>query len=345
MNGYKYLIFFLFFFFQISCERQTLYDACKHKTALIPVKINWIYSGINPNGDSEDDLVHKVSFRFFPVDGGEPFELYLEGNVNEGYLEVPIGEYDLLIMNESVMEQYWKDYVKFSDINSFGKISAEILPFDPSLFEYYKPLPEEQFTKDIPKMAACSVRDYQISFETVTETRGTDRELLRNHTLYVDMQRITHDCKVIANVKNLKYAQLIRGANRKLANKIYLGSRIPHYSPATHLFVFNGRKPVNGSQTDGTTERTFRTFGILPQTVVYSLGVDIILTDGCRFMSDGGSPFEYDVTHYLYDYFNKTPDDRVLKDYIEIPLTLSLPQVDGGIDVGDWGDDDDIIIK
>lgn len=341
----KCLFLYLFFFLMIACERQLLYDACKHKTALIPVKIDWIYSGINPELADEDDFVHKVSFRFFPKDGGQPFELYLEGNVHEGYLEVPIGDYDLLVMNESVIEDYWKEFVSFSDINHFEGISAEIKAMDPTPFEFYKAAVDEKFVADMPKMASWSVRDYSITFETVNDTRKNESSDRQKHALHVPMQRLTHDCKVIATVKNLKYAQLMRGAQRLFANKVYLSSRKTYASPATHLFTLNGRKTINGSLTDGTTERIFRTFGILPVPAQYTLGVDIILTDGCRYVPSDGGKLEYNVTDYVNSYFGKSLEDRLLKDYIEIPLFFSLPQVDGGIDVGDWGDDEDIIIK
>lgn len=328
-----------------GCERQVLYDACKHKSALIPVKVDWRYSGIDPTKSEEEDFVHKVSFRFFPKDGGQPFELYLEGNVHEGYLEVPIGEYQLLVMNESVTDIYWSDFFRFRNINSFDNISAEIIPADPSPFDYYKPAQDERFMIDIPKLASWSLTDYPITFETVNDTRGLNEDKKNKHTLYVEMQRLTHECKVIATVHNLKYAQLMRGASRRFADKVYLSSRKTYNSPATHLFTFNGRKPINGSQTDGTTERTFRTFGALPQLSDYTLGVDIILTDGCRYKPEDGTPLEYIVSDYIYAYFTKPIAERIPKDYIEIPLLFKLPVVDGGIDVGDWGDDEDIIIK
>lgn len=198
---------------------------------------------------------------------------------------------------------------------------------------------------DIPKMAAWSVRNYSVTLETVSDTRGLDWENIAKHTLNIEMQRITHDCKVIATVKNLRSVQLMRGAKRGFTNKICLSSRVTFYSPATHLFSFNRRIPFPGSQTDGTIERTFRTLGALPQLSEYTLGVDIILTDGCRYIPESGLPLEYNVTDYVYRYFTQPLTGKQTKDYIEIPLSLSLPQVNGGIDVGDWGDDEDIIIK
>lgn len=338
-------IWLLIYILCTSCERQVLFDACKHKSALIPVVVDWKHSGIDPTKSNEEDLVHKVSFRFFPKDGGQPFELYLEGNVHEGYLEVPIGEYKLLVMNESVLESYWSEFIRFSDINSFEQISAEILADNPERFEYYKPAPDERFMINIPKLASWSLTDYPITFETVNDTRGLNEDKIKQHTLYVDMQRVTHDCKVVATVKNLKSVQLMRGAERGFANKVRLSSRQTYYTPATHLFIFNGRKPINGSQTDGTTEWNFRTFGILPQSFNYTLGVDIILTDGCRFVPEDPNLLEMNVNNYVYDYFTQPISDRLQKDYIEIPFALSLPVVEGGIDVGDWGDDEDIIIK
>ncbi|MGL4293609.1 MAG: DUF5119 domain-containing protein [Bacteroidales bacterium] len=328
-----------------GCQRQELYDSCKHRSALIPVRVDWSKSGIDPYSGQADDFVHRVSFRFFPKNGNKPFELYLEGNVSDGAIEVPTGDYDVMIMNESVTDVYWHESVYFRDINSFERIHAEVYPDNPSAYDFYKPSPGERFMLDVPKMASWSIRDYSVTEQTVNETRSP--ELLSkapDHTLVIPLRRLTHDCRVIATVKNLRSAQLMRGAKRGFANKVYLSSRTTHYSPATFFFTFNGRKPLNGSKTDGTTEKTFRTFGALPQTSDYSLGVDVIFVDGRRYYPDDPSELEFNITHHVYNYFVKPQSKQDLQ-RVEIPISLTLPEVSGDIGVGDWDDDENITIQ
>ncbi|MGL5562844.1 MAG: DUF5119 domain-containing protein [Tannerellaceae bacterium] len=329
-----------------ACQRQTLVDQCVHKTALIPVQVDWIRSGINPTKGEGDDFVHRVSFRFFPKNGSKPFELYLEGNVHQGYIEIPTGSYDILIMNESVHDIYWLNMVRFRNIDAFESISAEVYPDNPAAYDFYTPTQNEQFMLDLPKMASWSIRNYEVTEEVVVETRAPIELQTKDYTMYVPMQRLTHDCRVIATVKNLKSAQLIRGAKRGFANKVFLASRVTYNSPATFFLTFNGRKPIGDSKTDGTTEKTFRTFGALPMLFDYSLGVDVVLVDGRRYYPDDPFDLEFQVAQHVYSYFTKPGiSTRVLPDKVEIPINLILPEVSGGVDVGDWGDDDNITIE
>lgn len=346
MKQLIYLVFIICAGSFAACQRQTLADQCAHKTALIPVQVDWSRSGINPTKGDGDDFVHRVSFRFFPKNGSKPFELYLEGNVHEGYLEVPTGSYDILIMNESVHDVYWLDMVRFRNIDAFESISAEVYPDNPAVYDFYTPAQNEQFMLDLPKMASWSIRNYEVTEETVVHTRAPIELQTIDYTMYVPMQRLTHDCRVIATVINLKSAQLIRGAKRGFANKVLLASRVSHNSPATLFFTFNGRKPLDGSKTDGTTEKTFRTFGALPVLFDYSLGVDVIFVDGRRYYPDDPSELEFQVTEHVYSYFTKPgKSTRVLPDKVEIPIKLILPEVSGDIDVGDWGDDENVTIQ
>lgn len=337
--------FLLFLLFAWGCERQTLVDACKHRTALIPVKINWELSGIDPQSGLADDFVHRVSFRFFPKNGDLPFEVYLEGNVCEGTIEVPTGIYDVVVMNESVMDIFWQGSVYFRNINEFDRMYVEVCPDNPAPYEFYEPQSGEQFMTDIPKMASWTIRNYEVTDQTIEETRNPDfASKAPAHTLTVPLLRLTHDCRVVATVKHLRSAQLVRAAKRGFANKIFLSTRITLNAPATYLFTFNGRKPLPGSQTDGTTEKTFRTLGALPRLSEHFLNVDVILVDGRRYIPDHPSLMIFDVAKHIYDYFSK-PLPEVINRKIEIPISFSIPETAGDIGVGDWGDDENITIQ
>lgn len=326
------IVFLLIVMF--GCIHEEIDPNCKYQSVQIPVLVDWSHSGINPTKNESDDYVHRVSFRFFPKDGSRPFELYLEENVYNGLIEVPVGVYDLIVMNESVYDVYWSDVVRFLNIDDFGSISAEVCEANPNQYDFYKPSPSEMFMVDIPKMASWSIQNYSIT------NRHSQCDTLR-----VPMQKLTHTCRVLATVKNLKSVSLMRGAKRGFAKRVYLASRITHETPATLFFVFNGRIPQVGSSTDGTTEYSFRSFGALPITAEYTLGVDVILADGRRYIPQHTSDLEFNVTKYVVDYYASMGITRVVSDRIEIPISLTLPLVEGDIGVGEWGDDDTITVE
>ena len=95
----KYILVLLALIVVVACKRQELGGSC-YVSVRLYVDVNWDNSGISPTKIAVDD-VHRVSLRFFPKDGSEPFERYLETNVYGGYIEVPIGDYSIMAMNES----------------------------------------------------------------------------------------------------------------------------------------------------------------------------------------------------------------------------------------------------
>ncbi|MGL4328504.1 MAG: DUF5119 domain-containing protein [Tannerellaceae bacterium] len=316
-----------------GCIHEETDPYCKYQSVQIRVLVDWSLSGITPTKNESDDYVHRVSFRFFPKDGTKPFELYLEENVHEGIIEVPVGTYDLIVMNESVYDVYWKDVIRFHNINDFETISAEVCEANPNAFDFYKPFPLEAFMIDIPKMASWSIQNYVVGKQS------------SNETLLIPMHKLTHTCRVLATVKNLKSVSLMRGAKRGFAKRVYLASRATYNAPATLFFVFNGRKPQPGSATDGTTEYSFRSLGALPIAAEYTLGVDVIMVDGRRYIPENALDLEFNVTKHVMDYYAHQGVTRTTADRIEIPISLSLPRVDGDIGVGEWGDDDTIVIE
>jgi hypothetical protein len=309
----------------------------EYKTARIPVEINWDKSGITPSKGGDLNEVHRVSFRFFPKNGSEPFECFLETDLYHGYIDVPIGEYSIMVMNESVTDIYWSDFFRFSDINDYNKISATVVDDDVSKYDFYTPAVGEKFMHETHRLASWSMDDFSVTQELVTRTRAAlTKAETDEFTLKVDMRRLTYDTKVVVHVKNLKSAQLMRAAMRGYSQKVYLSSAVTETLPATHLFTLNGRKFDEGSIAHGTTEHTFISFGKLPAKASpkYSLMLDAILINGSRHIPK--EPFEYDVTNEI------NAQDG---DIFNIRLAIELPEVDGDIDVGDWEDNEEIIIK
>lgn len=108
-----------------SCESNTV--PCEwdiYEGALIPVMVDWSGSQLWLDDGSLD--VHRLSLRFFASDGSL-FERYLEGELSQGSIYVPVGVYQVLAINESIADSYYSGFVTFTDIKDFNAISAELL--------------------------------------------------------------------------------------------------------------------------------------------------------------------------------------------------------------------------
>lgn len=336
INNITYRLLFIVLALFTSCQRQTIYEP-DIITAIIPVSVNWDNSGITPTREHDQHRVHRVSLRFFPKDGSAPFESYLEGNVFSGNIEVPVGEYSVIAMNESVHDVYWSDFYSFSDIDSYSKISVTTIDDNPLLYNFYVPFVGERFMKESHRLTSWSLDDYSVTHDMVTRTRSAKNKADNEEfVINVEMRRLTHDIKVFATVENLKSVHIFQGAVRGFSKRIYLASTKSVATPATQFFTLNGRKFNPGSTTDGTSERTFRSFGRLSDnsTAKYSMMLDVIFVDGSRYNPE--IPLEWDLS----DQINSQEDSA-----INIELSLNLPLVEGGIGVGGWGDDEDIIIQ
>ena len=333
-NIKKYILMLLILIVVVSCQRQELGGSC-YVSARIYVDVNWDNSGINPTKVAFDD-VHRVSLRFFPKDGSEPFERYLETNVYGGYIEVPMGDYSIMAMNESVKGIYLKEFFKFTDIDDFDKIAATVVDDDPSKYTFYTPSSDEQFMKAARMLASWSTNAFEVTQDMIVRTHVDIVSPQYGDTIRVNMRRLTYDTRVLVTVKNLKSAYIIQGALRGFSQKVYLSSAVTELLPSTQFFrlgefVFN-----EGSTSDGTTETTFKTFGKLPQGALasYSMMLDVLLVDGSRHIPE--VEYDYDLTENIN--LQNGP-------LINIAVSIELPEVNGGIGVGDWEDEEDVIIK
>ena len=333
-----------------ACERRPLEDEY-FETALIPVRIDWRRSGIAVTQPDGNGLVHRVSVRFFPLDGSPAFDRYLETNVIEGEIAVPIGQYRIVIFNESVDDTYWDDVIQFSDINDFDRFAANIVPDDVANYPLYTPLTNEQFIVEPFRLASWSLDYFEVTKELVASTRkpasrGTppssgsslsDRYAL----LDVEMRPLTYNVNVSAHVKNLCSTQLIQTAMRGFSSKVYMASAVTEQTPSTHIFKLNGRTwddPAN--PVDGTTRKSFLSFGRLPQAANYWINLDVLFVTGELYAP--ATPFLYDVTPQV-DASGISVGIDVNID-IDIKLNIDLPYVEGGIHVGEW-DDENITLQ
>lgn len=321
-----------------GCMRRPLMDL-DGETALIPVKIDWSQSNIDV---SEDDptgsgLVHRVSLRFFPEDGSPVFERYLEGNIFEGTVRVPVGRYDVVVMNESVSDVlYWEDAMTFSDVDDFDSFAATLNPMPAedmaSEFPFYRPEEGENTVVEPFSLASWSMEGFEVTEEMATRSVASRAGGTPDALTGIVMRCLTYDVNVSARMINLVSAQRIHLAAKGFARKVFIASARTAADPSVYLFML-GPSYAEPGDKNGTASRSYLSFGRVPTAGArYGMSMDILLTDGVLYTDD--APLLFDVTGQV---------EAGTGTQINIDLTvddsIDLPEVEGGIAVDDWDDD------
>ncbi len=313
-----------------------------HETALISVRIDWSQSNIPVSDDdpSGGEWVHRATLRFYPADGSPVFERYLEGNIFEGTIEVPVGYYKVIVMNESIEDvRYWEDFITFSGVDSFDDFAATVNPMPEagrlSRFPFYKPSVDERIIVEPLRLASWSLDGFEVTMDMVAASRGYG-SAAKAATLEmlaalnnIAMRALTCNINVEAHVRNLVSVQALHTAAQGFADKVYMASALTVQEPATYPFLLNGRT-WDENKMDGTTRRTFLSFGRLPQESEYTISLDVLFVNGELYTA--GEPMSFDVTDQV---MSSTGSDI----NIVIP-DMNLPYVEGGISVDGWDDEE-----
>ncbi len=337
-----------------SCQRKPLEElSVRHTVALIPVKIDWSESGIHVDRESnnigDEDYVQKVSFRFFPTDGSRPFEYYLEGQTKEdgssiygGIIPVPIGEYDILAMNESVLEEkmYWSEYYIFKNIDSYASISAQTLAksydFTQPPYDFYAPykLPDEQFQVPARKIASWRMDKFDVTEDLVRRSHSAQTPAeVDSLTLDVLMRQLFVNINLSVEVENIKSLYKMRGVIKSLSTSKNLTTAVRGEEASSIMFQFDNKKIVSGESSTGTKKHTVRSFGphiFADPNEKYLLYLDVIMVDGKRYE---GQDMVFDITKELKEGIDDLEID------VELPL-LKLPVATVDPSLDDWEDDD-----
>ena len=326
-----------------SCQRRLLeYDEI-FEVALIPVNIDWSATGLTVTGNNRD--VQKVSIRFFPQSGtGEAFDCYMEPNVSQGEIAVPVGRYSVIVFNESIYDnEYWADRVTFSDANSYNDFAANAVVLSNAArlqqFPYYQPQTDERFIVEPRErpVASWSLPDFEVTNNMILVSQGlrpasllsAAEENMFNALTHVTMRALTRPVTVTAQVQNLVSARTMYLAMRGLASKVYMASGNTTSSPSTYLFILNGRQYASNNR-DGTARNTFLCFGRTsdPEYESYYILADILFVNYTLY--EPASPL----------LFNRTNEFKSGNNTINLDINIELPFIEGGIAVNSWGDDE-----
>ena len=331
----------------VTCERRLLEDDEQPPAAWIPVNIDWSMSGLNVTSPDGGEAVHRVSLRFFPKGKNQPvFDIYLEGNVVEGRIRVPVGKYSVIVFNESVDDKgYWDGRIQFTDIHSYNDFAANAVAYSTnlrtSLFPFYQTQTGENFINEPLPLASWSIEDFEVTESMVMVSNGEKQLLflteeesrMFNALKYVVMRALTRPVNITAQVENLVSTHKAYAAMQGFANKVYMASALTTYNPATYLFSFDRRKyDENGK--DGVMNSSFMSFGRTLNSVAnpesYKVKADIVFVNGELYQPT--PPLLFDVTGQVLSNYNTEIE-------INLSLQYKLPFVEGGIAVDEWDDD------
>ena len=320
-----------------SCQRRPLEGGEVREMARIRVHIDWSHSGISVPSYNEAERIHRVSFRFFPEDGSPAFDRYLEKtNVTDGWIDVPIGKYSVVVFNESVYDAaYWSDAVFFTGVESYAAFAAHAVVYDPAQlatdFPFYTPPPGESVIigPEPRKLASWSLDHFEVT-GNMAQSSGRlslyEEEML-DALKSIRMRRLTRMVNVTAQVTNLVSTLTHYCTLSGFANTVYMASGEATQTPSISLFKLNGRQ-YDPDGRHGTTRCSFLSFGRVPQAESYTLAVDVLYVTGERYLSD--PPLIFDVTGDVVS--GPGPD-------LNIAVNYGVEYREGGIAVNDWGED------
>ncbi len=148
----------------LSCNRQELVDPYKY-LAYIPVSTDW--------SDSQLDMseVGNVSIYFYPTGGGEPV-IKISNNLNFNLVELPVGEYSVLIFNDMV------DNIKgvnFSNESSYDNFSVGTIEEGVTLPTFYAiDSSVERLATQHSRVASWSMDEFTVDETMIEYTRSTE---------------------------------------------------------------------------------------------------------------------------------------------------------------------------
>ncbi len=330
----------------LACTRRRLCDCDNEslgESALLDVKVDWSISGITPLVDnrSDDDYVHRLSLRFFPKDGSAPFDRYLESNLFEGQIEVPVGDYSIVAFNESIVDPYWQGVVEFEDVDDYQNFAARIADeSDRSQWDYFEFDDELDMGVEPYKLASWSLDDFYVSEAmcSVTTTLSDDEQAQKEALLAIILRPLTTTTTIYAQIENLASVYTLHASLEGLAERVNMRSGDTYSTTTTHIWQLTKRDwDDEDEQLHGTICGERLTFTTPSEAATHTLTLEVLFVDGSRYEPD--EALEYDVSDQIRGL------TRYADDELEATVSASLPYVSGDIEVESWSDDEEIELK
>ncbi|MBX9049608.1 DUF5119 domain-containing protein [Bacteroides thetaiotaomicron] len=342
-----------------SCQHRDLTDYGTSSTALIPVRIDWSQTGLDPDNDPNQD-VKGASVWLFPQQGsayqGPPKEYKLNNPRGED-IEVPVGIYSVLVFNNTVRE-FPSERVGFRGTDSYETFEYYAKPDTRGRFALTRS-GEDNVIHEPDILAAWHLDRFEVTVDMITRTRSgsLSRATGMETTLSnVIPQRLTRTIKTLVHVERLNVATAAEGAVAGFGSSVFLSTGRVDNVPSMFGFSLNNRRWTDSEQRNGTIESEFESFGLLSsgtaQYTHYTLFTLRTEHEGSTtFPAPPAPAFAHDVSYQI------TGSGAIrLNIVIGVGLdvrdpVITLPDIvipgGGGfdVDVDDWGDDEVIEIR
>ncbi len=247
-----------------GCKYQPILERPReYVEAQIPVKVNWDTSGfdVTDTGKSKQSTeieILKTTFRFFPKDGSSPFERYIgDGHsITEGYIEVPKGEYSVIVMNDQINDARWEgtesggvQTLAFENVDSYDDFAAFVHISDQVSSGYYWPENLYRYISLPMRISTYSIDNFVVTDSMVNYRPDLGKGSLSEQEMEyylslsrqfpsdtngLDMRKLCYDVDVELRIQNLSSVALdgLKGGVIGFANKVNMRSGLGFIEPA-----------------------------------------------------------------------------------------------------------------
>lgn len=336
----------------ISCERRELEEAFED-TAKIPVSIDWSLTNLDPTTDTEN--LYRATVYMFARSGtsfnGASYKEYKLSNATYDEISVPMGEYSVVVFNNSTTE--FSSNVGFRGLDSYND------------FEYYANndetrtrADEDNYKLEPDILGAWQMDNFTVTSDMVLVSRASSSTRSSSTTKAeedltqltgVQPQRLTQTITIKVYATNISSAVSASGKLIGIAHSVKLASSATSDEGASQGFSFESRTYDSGSSKNGYIEATFETMGTIDnKDGEYYLEVRFLLSeeyDGSYYYpAENKDPFRFNVTNQLQLQQGSLILELDLGFDEDEGDDMSLPQlnISGGFepDIGDWGDEE-----
>lgn len=212
--------------------------------------LNW--EDLSRATKTEDITPNGATVAFFPVTGDLTSPLFKQTNFTEDKVTLPIGEYNIVVFNETVNGH---DYIQFTGADSYDTFEA-YWETTTVTAEYSRGDSDEMIIDTDDLLLVDRLEGFEITYQMsfANETQYLDFTPLvvnRQMTVLAHIQGLVNISKVSTS---LLYVE-------GMASGYMMGTGEPSTGKTTHFMSINNKTYYDGSDSDGTMSATFYTFG------------------------------------------------------------------------------------
>ncbi|MFR9515475.1 MAG: DUF5119 domain-containing protein, partial [Rikenellaceae bacterium] len=319
--------------------------------------------------DDPDEDLYSASIWLFPTESstyqGAPLEYKLSDPEHE-YIEIPIGEYNVLVFNKTV-----SDYT--ANVGFRGTDSYET-------FEYYvnsstkatlfNSKGSDQESASEPDMLAAWSFDegetlkvtfneigyYEKVAELRSRTKGNDDVSTKvtaddfselsdelKQLLYITPERVVHNVTLHEEVENLHSASFAQANLNGLSSSVKLSSKSYSSATSSHVVTFTNKYYTDSDNEDGYMTGSINVIGPLEEESDYSVEVIFTLYEECdgslTYPTPPADGFLFDVSDQVNEaIIDLDKSFTIYLDQVALPYIMNKGDSGFNVTVTDWGD-------